>query len=335
MLPTPVSYHTKRDSISRSKRPLRDVLLARARVTNLGLCILICIASVSLLVNLGYYSSSGPTTHLISSELLPHPEISTVEHDSQLLSLDHLVMVPGHAIWKGSKPGRVLDEENWLLEPYQATKGRLEAFYNHIARGVETTLGDEHALLVFSGGQTKKTSTTTEAESYLRLAHAASMLPEEHFTRVTTEDDALDSYQNLLFSIARFHEYAGRYPSRITVVGYEFKRRRFTELHRAALRWPDDRFHYIGIDAEGEDLTTAQTGEVSRRENGFLPYAQDVYGCHDFLLAKRRSRNVANRFHSYFTSSPELAGLFNWCPGPDEGGQTALYAGPLPWDYLR
>lgn len=135
ILPTPVSYHTRRGSISRSKRPLRDVLLTRARVTNLGLCILTCITSVSLLVNLGYYFSSDSATYLISSELLPHPEISTVEHDSQLLSLNHLIMVPGHAIWKGSKPGRILDEENWLLEPYQATRGRIEAFYNHIARG--------------------------------------------------------------------------------------------------------------------------------------------------------------------------------------------------------
>lgn len=72
-----------------------------------------------------------------------------------------------------------------------------------------------------------------------------------------------------------------------------------------------------------------------QRQNGYLPYLQDVYGCHDFLLSKRRSRNPFNRFHPYFTSSPELVGLFNWCPGPSEGGQTALYMGPLPWDNLR
>ena len=79
--------------------------------------------------------------------------------------------------------------------------------------------------------------------------------------RATTENYALDSYQNLLFSIARFHEYTGRWPSRITVVGYEFKRRRFTELHRAALRWPVDRFEYVGIDAQG-DSEAARQGEV-------------------------------------------------------------------------
>lgn len=80
---------------------------------------------------------------------------------------------------------------------------------------------------------------------------------------MTTEDDALDSYQNLLFSIARFHEYTGRYPVRITVVGYEMKRRRFNELHRAGIRWPEGRFHYIGIDAMGQDIAQAREGEVS------------------------------------------------------------------------
>ena len=135
MLPTPVSYHTRRGSLPHSNRPLRDVLLARARVTNLGLCLLAGVVSLSLLVNLSYYFSSGPTTYLVSGTRLPHAILATVDHDSQLRSLDHLVMVPGHAIWTGSKPGRVLEEENWLLEPYQATRGRIEAFYNHVVRG--------------------------------------------------------------------------------------------------------------------------------------------------------------------------------------------------------
>ena len=48
------------------------------------------------------------------------------------------------------------------------------------------------------------------------------------------------------------------------MVGYEMKRRRFTELHRAALRWPPDRFRYIGIDP-GKETPTAEEGEVCLR----------------------------------------------------------------------
>jgi len=130
-------------------------------------------------------------------------------------------------------------------------------------------------------------STTTEAESYMRLALLSDLLQTEKFVsepprkvehpgpppsnyplrlplfnRTTTENHALDSFQNLLFSIARFHEYTGRYPAHITVVGYNMKRRRFSDLHRSAIRWPDASFDYVGIDPERDELTVAQQGEV-------------------------------------------------------------------------
>lgn len=44
----------------------------------------------------------------------------------------------------------------------------------------------------------------------------------------------------------------GTWPTRITVIGYAMKRRRFVELHRAALRWPREAFDYVGIDPEPE-----------------------------------------------------------------------------------
>lgn len=81
--------------------------------------------------------------------------------------------------------------------------------------------------------------------------------------RTTTENHALDSYQNLLFSIARFREFTGHFPERITVVGYGFKKARFTDLHRKAIRWPLKRFHYIGVDPDEEHNFTAREGEVS------------------------------------------------------------------------
>jgi hypothetical protein len=143
-------------------------------------------------------------------------------------------------------------------------------------------------MLYVYRGQTRERSTTTEGESYMRLASLSGMLdaspigplrapqppqppqaPQTPMTlplrnRTTTEPYALDSFQNLLFSIARFHEVTGRYPARITVVGYEMKRRRFEELHARALRWPVERFEYVGIDASGEgvDVEAARMGEV-------------------------------------------------------------------------
>ncbi|OBZ67023.1 Uncharacterized protein C57A10.07 [Grifola frondosa] len=259
--------------------------------------------------------------------------LATIERHDALSAIDHLIIVPGHAIWKGSSIAQRLDDDEWILEPYQRGGARVAAFFKHILAGAELAREDENSLLIFTGGQTRPSSTTTEAESYMRLALLSDVLPTDvpsQVLRATTENYALDSYQNLLFSVARFHEYTGRYPKHITVVGYEMKRRRFTELHRTALRWFPDRFHYIGIDAEGDEAVAAREGE---RVNGFLPYTVDAYGCHGLLLSKRRSRNPFIRYHSYYSSSPELGDLLNWCPGPDEGGQTAIFAGPLPWDY--
>lgn len=162
----------------------------------------------------------------------------------------------------------------------------------------------------------------------------------------------MDSYQNLLFSIARFHEFTGHFPTKITVIGYEFKRRRFTELHRKAIAWPQNKFNYVGVDPNHDGSgTNAIAGEVrlffkssiqissvnlfSQRQNGYLPYSVDLYGCHSVLINKRRLRNPFSRFHPYHTSSPEIAPLLDWCPGDSEGGEDALFEGDLPWDRIR
>ncbi len=49
--------------------------------------------------------------------------------------LDHLVMVPGHAVWTGSRASDVLDENHWVLESYQRGGGRVAAFVKHIQYG--------------------------------------------------------------------------------------------------------------------------------------------------------------------------------------------------------
>ena len=118
-------------------------------------------------------------------------------------------------------------------------------------------------LIFDARGHTRGISTISEGESYARLAIESNLfhngfLP---FERATSEEYSLDSYQNLLFSIARFHEVTGTYPENITVIGFEMKRKRFEELHIRALRWPKRRFTYVGVDEEG-DTTEQYQGEV-------------------------------------------------------------------------
>ncbi|SCZ88958.1 BZ3500_MvSof-1268-A1-R1_Chr1-1g00856 [Microbotryum saponariae] len=255
--------------------------------------------------------------------------------------LKHLVIIPGHAIWLGSNASRASLDQDWILEPFQKN-GDVRAYLKHIAKGAEIAGKDPDALLIYSGGVTRHGATISEATSYARLAEAGNVYekylkPAEKnlpFERVTTEvrsydgsrDYALDSFQNLLFSIARFKEYVGftgHYPTQITTIGYRMKRKRYQDVHRAALRWPSTAFKYIGIDND-HDVEADYQGE---RQGGLEPFIRDSYACKGVLLAKRRKRNPYRRFHPYHSSVPELAPLFEYCPRGN-----ALYSGRLPWD---
>jgi hypothetical protein len=61
--------------------------------------------------------------------------------------------------------------------------------------------------------------------------------------------------------MARFYQLTGSYPKKITVIGFEFKRQRFVELHRAALKFPLKEFRYIGMNAPHQGPETV-LGEV-------------------------------------------------------------------------
>jgi hypothetical protein len=184
----------------------------------------------------------------------------------------------------------------------------------------------------------------SEAFSYRSLAMALDLLSDDTLQtdpssaapiplhlRSVTEEFALDSYENLLFSIARFKEVTGRYPAHITVVGYGMKRRRFTDLHRAAIGFPIDRWDYIGFDDDG-DTTHQYDGEL---KYGYTPFLSSPSGCHPPLSIKRVNRNPFFRYHPYHTSCPEMAELFEWCP-PQRGqvfevAEMQVFEGHVPW----
>ncbi|KAJ7497057.1 hypothetical protein FB451DRAFT_213365 [Mycena latifolia] len=316
MLPKPVSTHRRHGFSLR-----RTSLLNRSRATNLAVLGLAALALISLMFNVHlYFFSDGPAHPSLNPPMTMLASLPDLQH-----TLNHLIVVPGHAIWKGTNPDLRMRADEWAFQSYQANQEPrlLDVFFKHISNAARLALDDERSLVIFSGGQTQPTSTTTEGESYLRLALNAGLFQSETFNRATSEGYALDSFQNLLFSIARFREYTGSYPDKITVVGYEMKRARFHELHRAAIRWPEGNFNYIGIDMDG-DNSQARQGE---HQNGYLPYLSDLYGCHTYLTNKRRQRNYDARYPPYYISCPELRSLLGWCPKAN----TQLFNGTLPW----
>lgn len=75
----------------------------------------------------------------------------------------HLIVVCCHAIYLGPNSA---DESNWLIEPFQ--HGETDTYVAHVEAGVRELAKDEKALLIFSGGATKRDRTDiSEGESYL------------------------------------------------------------------------------------------------------------------------------------------------------------------------
>ncbi|KAJ9115070.1 hypothetical protein QFC22_005398 [Naganishia vaughanmartiniae] len=255
-----------------SGQSLNERLRTRARLTNFAVGLILLLLGLSLGTNFTYWlaepdvgSTFGGTkwslplqklsklgfndrgTSSLTSSSPPISIESTIDREAAWKELDHLVMVAGHAIWKGTDATKREDDDDWVLQPIQQG-GSVKTFYKHISRG----------------GQTRPdTPPTTESQSYLRLAIESGLLPAApEFWRVTTEEFALDSFENVLFSLARFKEMTGHWPKKMTVVGFEMKRRRFEQLHRAALKFPQEKFTYIGIDDEG-DTRASYEGEAS------------------------------------------------------------------------
>lgn len=53
-------------------------------------------------------------------------------------------------------------------------------------------------------------------------------------------------YNHAFLTMDRFFELTGHYPEQITVVSYNLKQNRFSTLHRGAIRFPSEKFKFVG-----------------------------------------------------------------------------------------
>lgn len=237
---------------------------------------------------------------------------------------DHLVVVAGHAVTMAeSLEGVDVLDSSWYLLDYQRRADVPTALVKHIEEGVRIIVRDPKALLVFSGGQTRRDAgPRSEGQSYWHVA--------EHFdwwgtgagARATTEEYARDSLENVLFAACRFKEVVGRYPRKVTVVSYAFKRRRFVELLAPALHVP---IQFVGIEPAGRfDAAAATAGEAQAA----AAFERDPYGCQGDLAAKRTARNPFRRAAPYGATCSELKPLLDACTKESGPAAAAAFAWP-------
>lgn len=213
--------------------------------------------------------------------------------------MQNLIIVAGHAIVQDLE--RVSQDAGWYLLDFQL--GEPERYIGHIRRAIEEAAADPNALLIFSGGPTRKEAgPRSEALSYWLVA--------EHFNwfghasvrgRAYLEDFARDSFENLLFGICRHREIAGHLPDHVSLVSWEFKRTRFEDLHREAIAWPRERFRYVGAN-DPERIDQALDSE----QRACAKYIADPYSLGEEFRAKKLDRNPFRRQHGYSVSCPEM-----------------------------
>jgi hypothetical protein len=129
-----------------------------------------------------------------------------------------------------------------------------------------------------------------------------------------------------MFSICRFKEVTGSYPKKISIISFKFKERRFISLHAKALRWPENRMEFIGINPDASTGFIEEDAAKGELENSVIQFENDLYGCHSPVLQqKRRERNPQNRTPPYELSCPDMKLLLSWCES------SLIPANGVPW----
>ncbi|KAH8424350.1 DUF218 domain protein [Aspergillus melleus] len=270
----------------------------------------------------------------------------------------HLIIVCCHAIYLGG-PTKGVSVDEWLIEPFQ--KGETPTFTAHVKAGLQAAAEDPESLLVFSGGATKRPLTDlAEGDSYLNLAK-----DNAYFTysnkintlQITTETHATDSYQNVLFSLLKFRVHTGHYPTRVTIVTHEFKRKRFMEYHFPAVGLAPvstcsasastsiptgaDR-HRSSSQCEGdviginppEEVTSEASLIAGEEKRGIGLWKEDRYGVQAELAGKRAKRGWTKGMErSVFGDlglEPVVEELACW-DGGEGGNEWFPKMDQLPW----
>ncbi len=201
-----------------------------------------------------------------------------------------LVIVPGHAVYTGEKESDAGNTRCW--NGHYISEQEIALYIEHIRRGAELAQ-ENSAVLMFSGGRTKKDTRLSEAEGYQALAQQ--MRITEHIT-VDLETYARDSFENLLFSVYRFREQYHTLPASVMVTGFGFKRERFTfhfetMLHnKEALQLPefDSPFEYVPANDPCPEVLSRSAATEKRTLADFM---KAPLGNTDFLLEKKKNRD--------------------------------------------
>lgn len=244
--------------------------------------------------------------------------------------LSRLIIVPCHGIWIGN--GKRFNESDksgysnpssWVVDPW--LKDKLADLTKHTSMAVKLASDDPKSLVLFSGGQTRSAAgMRSEGLSYLELATSQEDIRTDVLPRLSFEEFAKDSQENVLFSLCRFKQITGRYPLIVDIVGFGYKKDRFVNEHRKSVRFPSHRFGYISPDSQDQKSSFSDM----EHQVTIPQFQRDPFGCKSPLIDKKNGRNPFNQKHNYLESCPELEQLLNYCNNDSKNAANKK----LPWE---
>ncbi len=210
-------------------------------------------------------------------------------------TLARLIVVPGHAVYAGQASSDTLLDEKWVGRFGYSNESSL--YVEQARAGVIRAGRDEEALLVFSGGQTRREAgPRSEAVSYVDAVEQNDWFGYPNVAkRTTVEEFARDSFENLEFSILLFTHLTQREPTKVEVCGFGFKQKRFT-FHAMILGITD--FQYVSVNDPPNDVL--QSIALPSEERTLKLFRANPRGDTGELLSKRLERDPYDRGNPYY-----------------------------------
>ena len=255
-----------------------------------------------------------------------------IQCGTNLEYLTDLIVVAGHSEYIDGHFEDCRNISHWGLPKRLNTTHQqrkyVSGLLSHIDKGIDLTISNENALLIFSGRRRMQLR-ISEGALYFNIANHCNYFKNKLKSiqiRTFTEDYALDSFQNLLFSICRFHEITNNYPTNIKVISWSFKKYRFINMHRKALKYDVNNFHFFGINGDYDVMLEDYT-----RENIAIDrFINDLYGCGPEVKQTRIKKNLFNSTIPYPHQCLEIKQLFSIC---QDGFNDALV--DVPWIEIK